>query len=367
MSLLAAEVDHLLHAYESFFGQYIRSAWHRFNKICLQQRLEEPVFAIGDMAGKLGTWHEATRTISLSKQMLLTASQAEIEEVLKHEMAHQFASEILQATGFPGETAHGSAFRYACTALGIEHGARMALEAKPSSILERIRKLLALAESANIHEAEVAMSRARDLMARYELDTGLREQDFFYRFIGSPRALKSSTEQFLALILNRFFNVEIVWIETIMPLTSKRAWLLEANGTAAELDVADYVYQYLVREVAWLWREHRRKHPRLKGRGPKMEFQVGVLQGLIDKLNKEKRRPAGHAGELVLLKKEKLRAFLRDRHPRLYSGGRMTYRKTDTYQAGFDKGRDMEIRKGVDGKEDKRSRLGGTLRLEAGD
>ena len=336
----------MLPAYRRFFTEYLIRMWRGINGNHLQNGLEPPVFQFSESTRRLGSWQRETRTISLSWKLLMHASEHEVEAVLKHEMAHQYADEVLRAADHAGETPHGSAFRHACALLGIESYARFGIQKKASPLLDRVRKLLALAESKNIHEAELAMTRAKQLMEKYALAPEPAHQEFHYLYLGQPHKQKGLPTQLLAGLLVRFFQVEIVWIPSETARNRDRVWLMEALGTLENLEVAEYVYDYLQRELDWLWKAHRKRNPRLKGKGPKRDFQVGLLKGLVEKLGSNE--PASEPGRaLIRLKREKIRAFVTQRHPRLYSGRKASYRLNDTYAAGFQKGKSLEIRKGI--------------------
>ena len=350
----------MLDSYYRLFSRFLFRSWEAFNSEHLGAGLRPPVFRITKVERLLGSWDRRTRTISISEKLFLNHSELEIEQVLKHEMAHQYADEVLRAYD-ANETAHGSAFQHACTLLEIRHHARYRPESEPDPMARRIQKLLALAESQNIHEAELAMAKARDLMDKYESDAGFRDVAFHYCHLGKPVARKSMVHQLTAGILARFFNVALIWTPSRMPINDKSVWLMEVSGTATNLDIAAYVHEYLGRELDHLWRAHRAQNPHLKGVAPKRDFQVGVLRGLFAKLDGEGQKEV-KSGELVLLKKEKLRRFFEDRHPDRVSGRRMTYRKSSEYEAGFDQGRKLEIRKGIKKPVARQGQLGSGIR-----
>jgi hypothetical protein len=97
--------------------------------------------------------------------------------VLLHEIAHQFADEVLGAFG---ESPHGLQFQKACHLLRANPRASEAypllddrvkadgLRPEDKTFL-RIKKLMALATSSNLHEAEAAMAKAHALMAKHNL------------------------------------------------------------------------------------------------------------------------------------------------------------------------------------------------------
>jgi len=132
--------------------------WLRFGS-----RLRTPVLALSDTTVRLGAWIRATRTLELSRALVLDRPWVEVVSVLQHEMAHQYVDEVL---GVHDEHPHGDTFRQLCAALGIDDRAAgppalaAGAPAAPDRVLARVRKLLALAASSNQHEAESAMQRA---------------------------------------------------------------------------------------------------------------------------------------------------------------------------------------------------------------
>jgi len=348
-------------SYLSLFTRWMRRRWSEINQEVLGGRLELPVFAVIESGCKLGSWEQATRTLALSSRLLFHHSELEIEETLKHEIAHQFADEILDAVSDPGETPHGAAFRYACDRLGISHAAGLKSTVKASPMLEKIRKLLALAESPNVHEAEIAMARARALMEKYELDLGVHDHDFCYAYLGGPHKQKAATAKMISSLLICHFGVVAVWIPSRMIQPPRTVWLLEINGSATNIEIAEYVHDYLRAELEILWQARRLSNPAEKGRSLKRDFQLGVLRGLHEKLGAEQAPPPSRAHhELVLLKQEKLQGFFRERHPSTQKGRSILYRRTDAYHAGYEHGKSMDIRKGI------RKRSGGPIkRLES--
>src|SRR5205085_12299533 len=112
--------------------------------------LRPPALELVDTSSRLGAWHRATRTISLSRALVYGQPWGTVREVFKHELAHQYVDE---AMGIHDETAHGPAFTEVCRARGIDASAAGLPEASgygspapgPTPIVRRIMKLLALA------------------------------------------------------------------------------------------------------------------------------------------------------------------------------------------------------------------------------
>lgn len=128
------------------------------------------------------------------------------------------------------------------------------------SITEKVRKLLRLAKSANAHEAELALARAMELAARHQIDmSSLADDDEIAKLVtrffpcGGRRLAREWRE---ALTIARtYFNVSTC----VMGGEGRVAFI----GTAADVQIADYVTQFLVRRCrdelkAFFEREKRR-------------------------------------------------------------------------------------------------------------
>src|SRR4051812_37493423 len=206
----------------------IRIEHRDLNGLLFGGRLSAPSFALSDARSRLGQWLSASRTIELSRQLLVDLSWGALVEVLKHEMAHQYVDEVL---GARDESAHGPAFRRVCSERGIDgrsSGAPQAgNEAPPAeerSALEKISRLLSLAQSSNEHEAQAAMAAAQRLMLKYNLEACAQGQthDYCFRHVGKPSGRVYEAPRILALILSEHFFVETIWVPVWRPLEGKR-------------------------------------------------------------------------------------------------------------------------------------------------
>ena len=83
----------------------------------------------------------------------------------------------------------------------------------PHPVLRRITRLLALAESPNLHEAEAAMNEARRLMLLHNVDAAATASadGYGYRHVGPVKARTETSERILAGILGRHFFVSVIW------------------------------------------------------------------------------------------------------------------------------------------------------------
>src|SRR3954470_17425332 len=107
-------------ALEAALLRELRARYDWDNRTRFAGRLVPPVLVLSDATSHLGRWHSATRTLELTRALVLHRPWLEVASVLEHEMAHQFVDEVLRIRG---ETAHGDTFRRVCAERGIDHRA----------------------------------------------------------------------------------------------------------------------------------------------------------------------------------------------------------------------------------------------------
>jgi predicted SprT family Zn-dependent metalloprotease len=319
-----------------------------------------PQFELVASRSRLGRWIEKTRTIELSRPLVLSEPWGTVMEVLKHEMAHQYVTEVL---GEHDETAHGPRFRAVCERLGIDQAASgMPQSAAPQKaseekrIGERIARLLALAESPNVHEAEAAMAAAQKLLLKHNIELGSARasQGYVWRHLGTPTGRTTEAERVLSLLLGKHFFVEAIWIPVYRPLEGKRGSVLEICGSPENVEIAEYVHGYLVMTADRLWREHKARH-RIKGDRDRRTFLAGVMTGMSDKLNREQKVSA-KAG-LVWVADGDLTKYFRRRHPHVRHIRYAGQPRSDVYAHGREAGQKIVIHKGIKDKPAQRGLL----------
>jgi len=226
-------------------------------------------------------------------------------------MAHQFVTEVL---GDPDATPHGPAFRAVCERHGIDASAAGVPDAASSPeadrILSRVSKLLALAESPNVHEAELAMSEAQRLMLRHNIDV-TAQAAYSFRHLGTPTGRVSEAERILANILNDHFFVECIWVPVWRAREGKRGSVLEVCGTTLNLTIAEHTHAFLIHTADRLWAQYRREQR--VGNRDRRTYQAGVMTGFREKLDAQRRRNT-RAG-LVWVGDGDLTKYWRSRHP----------------------------------------------------
>lgn len=319
--------------------------YRNVNASFFKDALALPTLELGGSDSFLGRWHRHTRTLEISRALVVSASWGAVVEVLKHEMAHQYAHEVLGAID---ETSHGPAFRRICERLGIDARASgvpaAAANADDDRLVSRIQKLLALAESNNRHEAEAAMSAAQKLMLKYNLEASPSARAYVHAHLGAPSGRVSEHERLLAMILGKHFFVEVIWVPAYRPLVGKRGSVLEVCGTSANVAMAEYVHAFLLRAAEDLWKAHK-KATGEKSDQHRRTFLAGVMTGFSDKLRSQ---ATAHARQgLVWVGDADLHGFYRRRHPYVRNVRYGGSRRTGAYDEGRAKGRQIVLHKPV--------------------
>ena len=310
----------------------LREAWNRklcqwwryYNDDYLGGALKQPLISLSDGETALGLWQPERRSLSISVSHVERDPWLEVMETLRHEMAHQYVSEVLRVDG---ERPHGEAFRQACHKLRCSPRARAAAAAGADDgsdprVLRLIKKTLSLAASPNEHEAQAAVDKARDLLLRYNVDLVEldRARSFGIRRLGPVKGRRTSYELWLALLLQDFFFVEVLWVFDYDAARDKSGTVLQVHGTATNLEMADYTYSYLVELLERLWQQYRRERG-LKSNRERQRYYAGVLEGFHRKLQQQERaaaRTAGPAPEALVWRGDaRLREYFSYLNPRV--------------------------------------------------
>lgn len=344
-----AEIDLETGLVRALLEEHKNLSWSLFGS-----RLGAPVISLSDRESILGEWVPATRELRINRKFAFESPWIRVVEVLKHEMAHQFVHEVLCLH----EPPHGPAFRAVCEARGIDPRAAGVPEAEQAGsprILDKVSKLLALATSANQHEAELAMSKAQALMRDHNLKVVQAGLPRSYRFLqlGAPKARIYEPERWLGAILSEHFFVDAIWVGAFDPQRGVRGSVLEICGTEENLAIAEYVHAFLQETAERMWSAHKAERGITKNRD-RRRFHIGVMRGFKEKLESQQKR-AEETG-LIWLKDGDLEAYMRARHPRTRSIRRAAASENEAYRAGRAAGRDIVLNKPVSGRGPARGR-----------
>lgn len=319
-------------------------SWVHINSLLFRGAMRPCGVAVEAM-GPLGRWEGDRRRIVVSPKLILDHTWLDVVEVFKHEMAHQFVTEVLRVTD---ETAHGPAFRKVCAERGIDARAAAPPPDAAEPAVERIRKLLALSESPNVHEAEAALEAALRLLRRHGLrrdDVTAVEAEVSYRQLGRVRARVPKHEQLLAGALTRQFGVQAIWTTAFDVVEGKSGTVMELVGRAEQLDLVEHMFAVVLRAAERDWVVHRRKNGISSDRD-RRRFLEGVVIGFDKKLQQDDRtlREEG----LIPADDPLVDAWFQRRHPRVRTRS-MSVSLDAAHRAGRAAGEALEVKPAIRG------------------
>jgi len=327
-------------------------------KTSYRDRMKKPLFSLRDMNGRWGYWSEDKNEICLNRNLVLNHPWDAVREVLFHEMAHQFAEQVLYVQNEPP---HGRAFQEACFMLRADpkaSGNYPPLDERISNvslnpedkILIRVKKLMALAQSQNQHEAEAAMAKAHELISKYNVDLLARNDDrhFVSVFVGDPALRHFREDYYLSNLLQEYYFVCGIWVPAYVMKKGKMGRVLEISGTVQNIKIACYIHDFIKHFIDSQWDGYNRK----KGfnRYRKTDFAVGVIEGFRSKLALQAENKKDMATKRVLMKIQDplLQKHFKYRYPHIASiRGRSLKNDKSIFKDGIRIGKDLVIHKGI--------------------
>ena len=353
----------------------IMALYAGYDDICYKYKiaLSKPVIEIHTNISTWGTWDPLLRTIAISRRLVENYRWDCVLNILKHELAHQITTEHFKQ---PNE-AHGPYFKKACERLGLPSKYQRAscdltdadlrgecdIEIGKRGILEKVKKLLSLAQSPNEHEALLAMQKVQELNAKYNINE-LPEQDLddhSYLIIYTGRKRLASYTKFICSILTSHYFVEVIFSDEYNAKLGERYKTIELLGTQQNVEMAEYVYHFLVNKIEQLWAGYREQSRTKLNRSAKNSYCIGLASGFHKKLDamqaqtnekcdvhSPKQELSSERKEIVLRNDLMLSQFMRTRFPRIRRV-RSTARVGDTgsYSQGVSDGRNIVLHKGL--------------------
>jgi len=184
------------------------------------------------------------------------------------------------------------------------------------TIVDRIKKLLRLSKSPNIHEAQLALDRAFEIASKHQIDVQTLDlgEDLNEIVCEACRVgYRMSLYKRLALhVAVRFFNVNVVVSHPVVKIF----------GTAADIAIAQHVFDYLAGESARSVAVVRREYGRRFTENRRRNFLAGYFYAINKGLETGKERVLLEESRLALVlveSKEKRDRRQRDVCPRTIS------------------------------------------------
>ena len=335
-----------------------------------------PLFSLRDMKGKWGYWSKEKREICLSRDLVFNHSWDAVREVLHHEMAHQLVDQVL---GAESEPPHGPTFRRACHLLRanpkasgnyrpLDEMIKHVSLSREDKIIVRVKKLMALAQSKNKHEAEAAMAKAHEIIEKYNIDLLARDEKrhFVSVFIGKP-ALRHFREKYhLASLLQEFYFVYCMWTAAYVLDKGKMGRVLEITGTRENIKMASYVHDFVNRFIDTQWDKYNKD----KGlnRYRKTDFAVGIIEGFRSKVKSQIEKRAKDEYAVVKVDDPLLKKYAAYKYPYATTEtGTISSQDKDVWRDGVAIGNDLIIFRGIhEKKKSRRYLIGSTTKNREG-
>lgn len=209
-----------------------------------------------------------------------TVDWEDTKGIIGHEVAHLIVKRNI------GDTfAHGDAFKEVCKILQVQEEFSKAVSSLKTpvsnSLLNKIKKLLALSESPNQHESNSALLKAKKIMLENNIKTINPDEDKVYRTVLFEYKRMTTELWVISSIVSLITNVWNIQVKNY-PEVNK----LYIHGTKSEIEISEYLFYYLKEELGRLYSEAK-KNIRNK-RGAKKSFYLGAYDELTKRFNKEK-------------------------------------------------------------------------------
>ena len=340
--------------------------------ICHNHRikLRMPQFRITESHRTMGYWDATHRIIGLSKHLIQNRTWDYVQAVLRHEMAHQLVSEV-----FKVQDNHGQYFLQACKILGVPHEFQKAsadegaltdlpkwdvekITLEVSSAQKRIQKLLALVEgSTEPHEKEVALLRLHEHFSRYgNQEENIHDNKASYRL--RLRTGKKVSQSWITSLLNLMqlmSHVISIWLKEYNIKDKEDYVVIDIFGTAAQIQYAEYLWNFFHREVKNAWAEYV---PTKGKKNSQAAFKLGVIQGYKSqflekqaKMEREKTKTERDQEKQALIVLEdnhlELRSYF---YPSIHSTGggrRISHKGMEAYQSGRKQGESIDVHRPI--------------------
>jgi len=356
------------------FNMWARQLQREFEHQCWSYKvdLRTPIFGISTVKSTYGCWRPEYSTIEISETLITSYPWDVVVNVLKHEMAHQICTEIFRVSN----AGHGAIYQRACDMIGLDPRFRTSSGDLPQGVkesvapdeltrdgrhfIEKVRKLLALAQSENEHEANLAMAKAGELMDKYNLRQVAEYNRHGYGNVLINRKKKrlERYQRKIAHILRDFFYVYVVLSSQYDPYLDTEHKVIDIMGRTENVEVAEFVYYFLENKIMSLWNENKDK---LNGHGlrARNSYLNGLLQGFYDKLlqqNSAQRASYGRSGVscsdttsvMVVDSDAGLEHYVKQCYPRLSKYSVSTVKMDlDIYSQGMVDGKKIVLHKGV--------------------
>ena len=219
---------------------------------------------------------------------------------------------------------------------------------RTAAIVEKIKKLLALAKSSNEHEAALAAGHAQRLLSEHNLemsdiDTAVKPDSADKVDVIVPKNLPKWL-RYLSSGVSTAFDCQTVHF----PASGKMAFI----GVGADVAVASYTFDYLHRVVRKLCSSYMKHHvdSRLAGRNRTLlqqSYFLGAVSTITSRLKEQKIQTPITSTALVPVKDALIKRAMGELGALRTVKSRRSFINTDAYGRGQADGANVGISKGI--------------------
>ena len=217
-------------------------------------------------------------------------------------------------------------------------------------VVDKIKKLLALATSSNENEAQLAAERANELLVKYNLSMqevrqkvgeGDWDGDYEKRTIETVSRATPDTK-WIMVILNKHFFVHCIRARSgEMKLT---AWVIVGERTNTE--IAHYVHGFLKKSFKSLWISYKKDNG--LSESSRQSYYYGLFKGLDEQLGARRKFVEGEKG-LVVVPDPNLPLKVQELVGKTFQSGiRATLTDVQAQDDGIEAGRRLQIKRGIE-------------------
>jgi len=217
-----------------------------------------------------------------------------------------------------------------------------------TDIIEKIKKLLALANSSNEHEAALAAGHAQRLLAEHNL--AMADIEASHKPDKADRV-----ETTVAKVLPKWLRLLSAGVSTAFdcqaihhPATGRMTFI----GVGADVQIAAYTFTYLERTVRKLCGTYMKQHvstniPNRHRELMRQSYYLGAVSIITTRLREQKVQTPVTTGALVPVKEGLIRQAMNEIGPIRTLHSRRSYINADAYSSGQTDGSRVGIHHGI--------------------
>jgi hypothetical protein len=221
---------------------------------------------------------------------------------------------------------------------------------KKTQVIDKIRKLLALSNSTNEHEAALAASHAQRLLSEHNLAMADIEPDNKPQSADKVEATVSKTlpkwVRHLSAGVCTAFDCQAIH----NPVVGKMTFI----GVGADVQIAAYTFAYLDKTVRKLCANYMKHHVNDNVANRQRElmrqsYYLGAVSTISSRLREQKVQTPITPGALVPIKEGLIKRAMSDLGPTRTVMSRRSYVNSNAYTKGQEDGQQIGMYKGITG------------------